>query len=47
MKTHRIFRQYLFSLIVPTALFTGLVDLKYLNHTEHLWSVHARRMNAQ
>jgi hypothetical protein len=46
-KTHRIFRQYLWSLILPTTLFTGLVDLKYLNHTEHLWAVHARRMNQQ
>lgn len=46
-RTHRIFRQYLFTLIAPVALFTGLVNLKYLNHTEHLWAVHARRMNQQ
>jgi len=47
VKTHRIFRQYLYTLVAPTLLFTGLLNLKYLNHTEHLWATHARRMNKQ
>jgi hypothetical protein len=31
-KTHRIFRQYLFTLVAPVALFTAAVNWKHLNN---------------
>ena len=46
-KTHRIFRQYLFALIVPPVLFTDYQNWSALGKTESLWATHSRRLNAK
>lgn len=46
-KTHRLFRQYLYALVLPYAVFTDCVNYSWLNHTEAFWAVHSRRMNAK
>ena len=44
-KTHRLFRHYMYALILPTFVFTGVVDWGYIKTVESLWATHARRLN--
>lgn len=46
-KTHRVFRQYLYTLVLPVPLLVFINFRKFLNHTETLWTVHANRLNEQ
>lgn len=46
-KTHRVFRQYAWALVLPTTILATLVDLKHLDNVSELWATHSRRMNAQ
>ena len=43
-KTHRLFRHYVYALVLPTTLFCSLVDMQHIDNVEKLWSIHARRM---
>ena len=45
LKTHRLARQYLWAAIIPSATAYCMTQWLFLNNTENLWSVHARRMN--
>jgi hypothetical protein len=44
MKTHRIFRHYLYTLILPLPLLLIYNTSNYVNHVEYLWSVHQNRL---
>ena len=43
--THRIFRQYMYALVVPAVASEALLNQKYYTHTEHLWHIHVNRLN--
>lgn len=43
--THRLFRHYLYSLVGPLAFSVYQIKSKYYTHVEHLWIVHANRLN--
>ena len=45
-KSHRIFRQYLYTLVLPVPALLMLNTYQYSNHVEYLWSVHINRNNA-
>jgi len=45
LKTHRLFRHYLLSLVVPLALTAYSIHDKYYDHMEVLWTIHANRLN--
>lgn len=43
-KTHRIFRQYIWAAIIPTALSLAWVSEQNFCNVVQLWNVHARRL---
>lgn len=43
--THRVYRHYLYSLILPLGYSYYSLKNKYYTHIEHLWIVHANRLN--
>lgn len=45
-KTHRIFRQYLYTLVAPVPAFVLLNASQYVNHVEYMWNVHLNRLNS-
>jgi hypothetical protein len=42
-KTHRIFRQYLYTLVIPPIVAHDLVALNWADHLEVSWKVHVNR----
>lgn len=45
LQTHRVFRHYLYALILPPVYAFYRLKSKYYTHVEHLWIVHANRLN--
>ncbi|CAK63029.1 unnamed protein product (macronuclear) [Paramecium tetraurelia] len=45
LKTHRLFRQYLYTLVLPFAIANEYTFVHYHDHIEQLWQVHANRLN--
>nr|8B6H_EA Chain EA, COXTT12,Transmembrane protein,Transmembrane protein [Tetrahymena thermophila SB210]8B6H_Ea Chain Ea, COXTT12,Transmembrane protein,Transmembrane protein [Tetrahymena thermophila SB210]8BQS_EA Chain EA, COXTT12,Transmembrane protein,Transmembrane protein [Tetrahymena thermophila SB210]8BQS_Ea Chain Ea, COXTT12,Transmembrane protein,Transmembrane protein [Tetrahymena thermophila SB210] len=43
--THRLFRQYLHTLVLPLLYTEYALNQKYYTHMEHLWTVHVNRLN--
>jgi len=44
-KTHRIFRHYLYSLVLPVPAVLLYNTFQYANHVEYLWSIHLKRLH--
>jgi len=47
LKTHRLFRHYLYLAVVPTVCAHVYTNWKFFGQAQHLWSVHAERLNRQ
>lgn len=47
LKTHRVFRQYIWAWLLPTTLLWTWADFEHIDNVEQLWKVHARRMQKQ
>lgn len=45
-KTHRVFRHYLYTLLLPVPACLLWNNYQYTNHVEYLWAVHLNRKNA-
>ena len=42
---HRTVKHYGCALFLPSILLFGNLQWKYLNHIEHFWAIHSRRLN--
>lgn len=42
-KTHRVFRQYVYTLLLPTPAFLLFNAYQYSNHVNYLWRIHQNR----
>lgn len=43
--THRIFRHYVYTLVLPITVYTVEGNINFFNNVEYLWSIHANRLN--
>ena len=47
LKTHRVFRQYIWLAVGPYLLSSLFLHYKYAPHVEALWTIHSNRLNKQ
>lgn len=45
--THRVFRHYIWALVVPMLYSAYYLRYKYYTHIETLYTIHANRLNQQ
>jgi len=45
LNTHRVFRHYLYSLVLPVPALLLFNTFQYANHVEYLWAIHLNRLN--